>query len=288
MTVRSLLARGYDILFYAEVQTPFLDAVVLLAHARETTKERLLASFPDEVPPGVEAKFREYLDLRCTGVPVSYIRRTKEFYGLDFYVDERVLVPRPDTEVLVEKILQCVRAEPRLRRVHDACTGSGCIGIAVKSTAPALEVTASDISGPALEVAALNAERLLDGSFPAYRSDLLDTVPGTFDLIASNPPYLRDDEVRGLAKLGWREPPLALAGGRDGTDLAGRLIRSAPSRLSPGGWLVLEAAPLQMTKLFALMDQAGFHTIDVEQDLAGSGRVIAGRLDRPALVADNG
>src|SRR5208337_2364138 len=161
MTARSLLTQGYETLFYAEVQTPFLDALVLLAHAMETTKERLLASLPDEVPSGVEVSFRSFLDLRCSGVPVSYIRRTKEFYGLDFYVDERVLVPRPDTEVLVEKILWIVRSDPRLRRVLDACTGSGCIGISVKHTAPGLEVSTSDISTPALEVAALNADRIL-------------------------------------------------------------------------------------------------------------------------------
>jgi release factor glutamine methyltransferase len=285
MTGRSLLTQGYDTLFYAEVQTPFLDAVVLLAHAMETTKERLLASLPDEVPPDVETRFRGFLDLRCSGVPVSYIRRVKEFYGLDFYVDERVLVPRPDTEVLVEKVLQCVHADPRLRRVHDACTGSGCIGIAVKRTAPGLDVSASDISTGALEVAAVNAGRLLGAELPAFQSDLLESVPGSFDLIASNPPYLRDDEVADLRKLGWREPELALAGGRDGTALAERLIRAAPARLNPGGWLVLEAAPLQITKLFAFMDQAGFHTIDVEKDLAGSSRVIAGRLDPAAAVS---
>jgi release factor glutamine methyltransferase len=288
MTARSLLTQGYDTLFYAEVQTPFLDAVVLLAHAMETSKEKLLASLPDEVPPDAEARFKGFLDMRCTGVPVSYIRRVKEFYGLDFYVDERVLVPRPDTEVLVEKVLQVVHADPRLRRVHDACTGSGCIGIAVKRTAPDLDVSASDISTAALEVAAVNAGRLLGKSLLSFHSDLLESVPGSFDLIASNPPYLRDDEVADLRKLGWREPELALAGGKDGTSLAERLIRAAPARLNPGGWLVLEAAPLQITKLFALMDQAGFHTIDVEKDLAGSSRVIAGRLDMSAEVAGHG
>jgi len=278
MTFRALLTQGYDTLFYAEVQTPLLDAVVLLAHAMGVTKERLLASLPEEAPAGAEERFRGFLDLRCAGVPVSYIRRVKEFYGLEFYVDERVLVPRPDTEVLVEKVLQVVRADPSLRRVHDACTGSGCVAVSLKHAAPGLEMSASDISAPALQVAALNAERILGSPLPSFASDLLDSVPGSFDLIASNPPYLRDDEVEGLRKLGWREPELALAGGGDGTGLAQRLIRAAPARLNPGGWLMLEAAPQQITKLFALMDQAGFHTIDVEKDLAGASRVIAGRL----------
>jgi release factor glutamine methyltransferase len=207
-------------------------------------------------------------------------------------VDERVLVPRPDTETLVEKALQVVRADPRLRRVHDACTGSGCIAVALQHTLPALEVSASDISERALEVAAMNADRLLGAGgsdFGTFRSDLLESVPGTFDIIASNPPYLRDDEVSDLRKLGWREPELALAGGKDGTVLAQRLIRSAPSRLRTGGWLVLEAAPLQITRLFAFMDQAGFHSIDVENDLAGGNRVIAGRLDvSPPKAAGDG
>jgi len=282
MTNRDLLTQGYNTLFYAEVQTPLLDAVVLLGHAAGMTKEKLLAALPEEADPAAAERFQAFVDLRCSGVPVSYIRRVKEFYGLEFYVDERVLVPRPDTEVLVEKVLQVVRAEPGLRRVLDVCTGSGCIAVSLKHAAPELELSASDISADALEVAALNARRILGSRLPSFASDLLDSVPGSFDLIASNPPYLRDDEMEGLRKLGWREPELALAGGRDGTALAQRLIRDAPSRLSPGGWLMLEAAPQQINKLYAFMDQAGFRTIEVEKDLAGSSRVIAGRLPAAA------
>ena len=279
MTVRSLLKQGYDALFLAEVDTPLLDALILLAHAMGSTKERLMASLPDAVSAEAEETFRGLLDRRAGGIPVSYIVRLKEFYGLDFYVDERVLVPRPDTEVLVEKVLRVVRGDPRLRRIHDACTGSGCVAVALKSTVPALEVSASDISAPALEVAAANARAILGNVLPAFHSDLLDAVPGPLDIIASNPPYLRDEEVAGMRRMGWPEPELALAGGTDGTAVAERLIRAAPARLVPGGWLILEAAPPQFTKLYALMDQAGFHSIDVEKDLAGRDRVIAGRLD---------
>jgi release factor glutamine methyltransferase len=278
MTVRSLLAQGHNTLFFAEVDTPLLDALVLLAYALDATKEKVLAALPDPVDHGVEERFRGLVDRRCAGTPVSYIRRVKEFYGLEFYVDERVLVPRPDTEVLVEKVLQLVRSDPRLRRVHDACTGSGCVGISLKRAAPDLEVSASDISPAALEVAEMNARRILGGEFATFRSDLLDGVSGPFDVIAGNPPYLKDAEVKDMQALGWPEPELALRGGTDGTQLLARLIRSAPRRLAPGGWLLLEAAPPQFTRLYALMDQAGFHTIDIEKDLAGSNRVIAGRL----------
>jgi release factor glutamine methyltransferase len=282
MNVRTLLTQGYDTLFFAEIDTPLLDAVVLLAHALSTTKEKLLASMPEEADPDAAQLFRGFIDQRCRGIPVSYIRKIKEFYGLEFYVDERVLVPRPDTEVLVEKVLDVVRHDPRLQRVHDVGTGSGCVGIAIKRTVPHLTVSASDISASALEVAGRNAEQILGGALPSFRSDMLDAVPGTFDVIASNPPYLRDQEVSDMLRLGWPEPALALRGGEDGTDLAARLIRSAPARLASGGWLILEASAPQFTRLYALMDQAGFHSIDVEKDLAGRDRVIAGRLDRPA------
>lgn len=284
MTVRTLLRQGYDKLFLAEVDTPLLDTLLLLAFALESTKEKVLASLPEEVSPDVEKNFLSLLDRRSSGTPVSYIRKVKEFWGLEFYVDERVLVPRPDTEALVEKTLDVVRADPRLSTVHDACAGSGCIGIALQRTLPRLEVSASDLSADAGEVLGLNAEKLLGRRMDFFISDLLESVPGWFDVITANPPYLRDDEVESMRKIAWPEPEIALRGGRDGTALAERLIRAAPQKLAPSGWLVLEAAPRQFTKLFALMDQAGFHSIDVVQDMAGHDRVIAGRLG-PGLRA---
>jgi release factor glutamine methyltransferase len=165
--------------------------------------------------------------------------------------------------------------------VHDACTGSGCVGISVKRAAPELEVSASDISLDALEVASMNARRILGAELAVFRSDLLDDISGPFDVIAGNPPYLKDAEVKDMQALGWPEPELALRGGVDGTQLSARLIRAAPRLLAPGGWLLLEASPPQFNRLYALMDQAGFHTIDVEKDLGGANRVIAGRLSPP-------
>jgi release factor glutamine methyltransferase len=278
MTLRELLTKGYRTLFLAEVDTPFLDAVVLLAFVMGTTKEKLLSSLPDAAGASVEHRYRETLDKRCAGAPVSYIRRAKEFYGLEFYVDERVLVPRPDTETVVERVLSLTRSDPRIKDVHDACTGSGCIAIALKRTDPELRVSASDISAQASEVFAMNAERLLGGGIPFYPSDLLEGVPGIFDVISANPPYLSDDEVRGMSRLGWPEPEISLRGGRNGTETAARLIKGAPRKLRPGGWLVLEAAPEQQLRLYALMDQAGFRNLAVDRDLSGKARVIWGAI----------
>jgi release factor glutamine methyltransferase len=278
MTFRSLLRQGSSALLLAEVDTPVLDALVLLAFAADITKERLLARLPDAVEPGTEERYRSLLDKRSEGTPVSYIRRCKEFHGLEFYVDERVLVPRPDTETLVERALDILRAEPRLLRVHDACAGSGCVGISLKRAEPRLQVSASDVSPDAGEVLAVNAERLLADPLPFFLSDLLAEVPGEFDLIAANPPYLNEAEVADMRRVGWPEPALALLGGAEGTEIAERLIRSAPGSLADRGWLALEAAPPQLVRLTAVMAEAGFIDVAVDRDLGGRERVIAGRL----------
>lgn len=289
MTARELIGDGYRALFLAEVDTPYLDTVVLLAHAAGLSKEKLLASLPEEIDAAAEERFRASLDRRAAGTPVSYIRRAKEFYGLEFYVDERVLVPRPDTETLVERVLAVARSDPGIRRVHDACTGSGCVGITLQKVAPHLAVSASDISPQAAEVFRINCQRILGRLLPFMASDLLEGLPaGSFDLIAANPPYLSNGEVDNLARMGWPEPEISLRGGERGTELAARLIRGAGSRLRAGGWLVIEAAPDQFTRLHALMDQAGFRGIEVDRDLAGRERVISGSFLPAACCSEEG
>ncbi len=278
MTVARALQQGKSLLFYAEVETPLLDATVLLSEALGTSKESLLASLPDPVSEQGWQRYKDFLDMRCSGLPVSYIRRRKEFFSLVFYVDERVLVPRPDTELLVEEALRILEAEPGLKRVHDACTGSGCVAVAVKHSRPDLEVSASDNDGEALEVAAFNAKCLLAvGSrkpIRLYRSDLLSRVPGRYDLITANPPYLTDGEVDNLKKVGWPEPEAALRGGPDGMDLLTRLIRQAPAKLRSPGHLLLEADPKQMEALGTALTDQGFSDVAVSADLSGRRRVI--------------
>ena len=279
MTVRSLLAQGCDTLAVARVDTPVLDATLLLAHALGATKEKLLAALPDDVTEEAAESFHRMIERRRDGVPVSYIRGIKEFYGLTFRVDERVLVPRPDTEVLVDTALALAEAQPGIGRVLDACTGSGCIAVALAACAPRLEVHASDISADALVVANENALSLLGRGIPLHHCDLLDGVPGRFDMIVSNPPYLSTAEVDAMRAARWPEPTLALEGGVSGTEIAARLIAAAPGRLEPDGWLLLEAAPGELGSLGAAMTAAGFARIEVRQDLAGRDRVILGRLD---------
>jgi len=282
ITVQAALQRGQSTLFYAEVETPLLDATVLLGEALGLSKEQLLARPETPVQEEGWRRFQEFLDRRCRGIPVSYIRRKKEFFSLEFYVDERVLVPRPDTEALVEEALRLLdqrlgdsRREALL--VHDACTGSGCVAIALQHSRPGLLVSASDISPGAEEVFRLNCRRLLDRELPFHRSNLLEQVAGPYDLITANPPYLRDVEVEGMRKVGWPEPREALAGGSDGTSLLAALIRQAPARLAPRGFLLLEADPPQALFVRQRLLAAGFQEVEVVPDLAGRPRVIRGR-----------
>jgi len=278
MTVGGALNQGKERLFYAEVDTPMLDATLLLSEALGTSKERLLASLPDPLDTDRWQRYCGLLDLRCAGQPVSYIRRKKEFFSLEYYVDPRVLVPRPDTEVLVEEALAVLESNPLVQRVHDACTGSGCIAIALKHSFPTVRVSGSDISREALQVAADNARRLLpEYRIRLYRSDLLARIPGRYDLITANPPYLTDGEVENMEKIGWPEPALALRGGADGTDLLSRLICQAPRKLRAGGYLLLEAAPAQMPLLERELIDRGYREITVIPDLAGRERVIRAR-----------
>jgi len=277
ITVEAALRRGQSTLFYAEVETPLLDAAVLLGEALGRSKEQLLAGPEEPVDEQALRRFEEFLDRRCRGIPVSYIRRKKEFYSLEFFVDERVLVPRPDTEALVEEALRLSGAEPAPRRVHDACTGCGCVAVALQHSRPELQVSASDLSAGAEEVFRRNCRALLGRELPFTRSDLLAAVAGPFDLITANPPYLKDREVDDMKKVGWPEPEGALRGGPEGTSLLGRLIRQAPARLAPEGWLLLEADPGQMPFLRQRLLLCGFRDVEVLPDLAGRPRVIRGR-----------
>jgi release factor glutamine methyltransferase len=277
ITVQSALQRGQSTLFYAEVDTPLLDATVLLSEAMGVSKEHLLASPEAGLDEESWLRYQGFLERRCSGTPVSYIRRKKEFFSLEFYVDERVMVPRPDTEVLVEEALRLAELHPEIRRVHDACTGSGCVAVALQHARPDLEVSASDLCPGAEEVFRLNCRRILGRELPFSRSDLLSGVSGLFDLITANPPYLKDGEVDNMKKIGWPEPEQALRGGPDGTRLAARLIRLAPARLAPGGFIALEADPAQMGLLRQRLGLAGFRDIALVPDLAGRMRVIAAR-----------
>jgi release factor glutamine methyltransferase len=304
LSIREALREGTARLGKAAIGSPSLDASLLLAKALGTDRARLILIDQGALPDEARHRFEGFLERRLEGECVAYILGHKEFRGLDFLVNPGVLVPRPDTETLVDAALEKIRRRsagtatetPAETRLLDLCTGSGAIAVALKHERPGLEVWAADISGEALETAKTNAARLLSMKTPAGRSggeetegpgyagirfvesDLFTCIPGRFHLIVSNPPYVPSGELETLAPEVRREPPLALDGGWDGLCLIRPLIGAAPEHLYPGGSLFIEADPRQMAAIVILLEKRGFKDIQTYRDLSGKERVISATM----------
>jgi release factor glutamine methyltransferase len=252
---RRLRAAGSD--------TPRLDAELLLMRALGTTREDLVRRGDEPLPIAVEREFERLMERRIAHEPVAYILGWKAFRNLELMVDDRVLIPRPDTETLVD---QAFGYAPLHGRVHDVGTGSGAVALALKDERPDLSVTASDLSPGAVDVARANAERLgIDVAI-----DVCDGVPpGDYDLVVANLPYVREDEWDSLPPdIREYEPRSALVSGADGLDA----IRALVAQARPGSLLALEHAPTQAEAVRALLVDARS-----ERDLAGRERVTVGR-----------
>lgn len=275
MTVRDALQQGVSEL-RESTETPYLDAMVLLGYVSHRRTEQVIASFPDEVGPDDLLSFRKCIERRRMGQPVAYIRGVKEFYGIEFHVDSRALIPRPESELLVDLAIELVDGDPSLRRVHDCCTGSGCVAIALKHERPGLAISASDVSQTALDVFRINSSRILGEILPVYESNLLCSVPGTYGLIIANPPYLSIAEVNSLSAKGWPEPRSALEGGALGSEITERLVSESVRSLSPGGHLVVETAATLAGRLAEKFVQCGFSNTRITVDLAGRQRIVSG------------
>jgi release factor glutamine methyltransferase len=287
MTVREAMMEGKRTLRFpclnAQITTPDLDASLLLAEAMQLSKEELITRGEEPLTSDVHKKYIELLKRRTGGECVAYILGKKEFRGLEFFVNKSVLVPRPDTELLVEAILKkwgnsaCAGKEPK--RVLDLCTGSGAIAISLKHEMPGLEVWATDISAEALEIAMANARRhQLAESIRFYQGHLFESLPTglTFHAIVSNPPYIPSDEIARLPPEVQGEPRLALDGGKDGLEIIQEIITHTPDYLEPGGILLLEAAPEQMKSISATLEKNRFINIKTYYDLSQMERAIEG------------
>jgi release factor glutamine methyltransferase len=252
-----------------------LDAQMLVLHAlRRPVHDRawLLLHSDTAVPALAQNWLDKAMHRRLTGEPVAYITGHKEFYGLDLHVDARVLVPRPDTETLVDWALEILTPMPHAS-VVDLGTGSGAIALALKHSLPTLQVQAVDYSPGAIAVAQGNAQRLnLEVGF--HQGSWLAGIPGPLDAIVSNPPYIRDDDEH-LPAL-RHEPRQALTAGVDGLDDIHTIVAQARERLRSGGWLLLEHGYDQGPAVCALLETAGFAQIQSRSDLAGIARCSGG------------
>lgn len=255
-------------------ETPRLDAEVLLAHTLGWSRARVLSRLQETITDETLHQFRTLTLRRAAREPVAYLVGRKEFYGLEFVVDRRVLVPRPETETLVDAALEWAQQRPAPLVIADVGTGSGCIAVALAVHLPQAHIYAIDLSCEALAVARQNVMRYhVDARVTLLTGDLLAPLPQPVDLLVSNPPYTILAEVDTGVRM--HEPHVALDGGCDGLAVYRRLLAAAPTALRPGGALMLEIGATQAGAVVALAQQAlPGAIVRVRQDLAGRDRVV--------------
>ncbi len=276
-TISELLRQAAVQLRHAGAESPRLDAEVLLANRLGCERLFLYTHIGDGLDEAVKEQFLADLRKRERREPLAYITGHKEFMGYDFLTPPGVLIPRPDTESVVETALELLGRYPadQVPAVLDLCTGSGAIGISLALEHPKSRVTLSDISNKAITVSTKNAERL-KAQVQVVQTDLLEGH-GVYTLIVSNPPYIPAADIDTLQPeiAGW-EPRLALDGGEDGYAVYDRIIREAGEHLIPGGALVLEAGDGQSGALLAMLARCGFVDSGSRTDLTGTARAVFG------------
>lgn len=259
-----------------------LEAQLLLAHALGCSRMELYIGFDKPLGEGELAAYRQLIQRRLAGEPVAYLVSEHEFWGLALWVDPSVLVPRPDTETLVEIALatRADRAAPC--RILDLCTGSGAIAIAVAKELPAAQVIATEISPPAVALARRNVERhSLASRVEVRQGDLWAPVAGeNFDVVVANPPYISTTMIASLPAEVRREPVLALDGGADGLTFYDRICGAARNHLNPGGALIVEHGFDQADAVRARFEAAGFENVSLVHDLGKNPRVTWGVYGR--------
>lgn len=276
MNYRKLYETGKDRLEKAGIQEAALDARLLLEEICGTDRNTLLVHGDRAVTEEEETQFRIFIERRSTHEPLQQITGWQEFMGLRFSVTEDVLVPRQDTETLVEEVMRYLRDG---MEILDVCTGSGCILLSLLRYSNGCRGVGCDISEKALAVAGQNAKELgISAQF--IQSDLFESIEGRFEYIVSNPPYIRKDMIPTLMEeVRDHEPLIALDGGEDGLDFYRKITREATEHLYSGGMLFFEIGYDQGETVKLLMEEEGYEEVTVSQDLAGLDRVVYGTFN---------
>ena len=275
-TYKEVLEDGIHLLDAAAIEEAGLDAWLLLEYAANINRAWYYAHMDEILDKKTESRYLEMCAKRAQHIPLQHITGRAYFMGYEFCVDERVLVPRQDTEVLVETALTHLK-DSRSPKILDMCTGSGCIGISIQSFCSNTQVTAADISEDALKVAQKNAK---ENQVPVefVHSDLFKEISGSYDMIVSNPPYIPSKVIETLMpEVRDHEPIKALDGKEDGLYFYRRITEESVAYLKPGGYLLYEIGHDQGEAVSSYMRENGFDEIEVIRDLAGLDRVVRGR-----------
>lgn len=283
MKIKDVLNKGINLVTNKEIEDVNFKARIILANLLDKSKEYLMIHDDEEINDRLAKIYFEKMEKINNGIPLQYITNHQEFMGYDFYVDENVLIPQPDTENLVEEVIQLTEKIDKERyekkTILDMCTGSGAIGI---SLAKILDknylIYASDVSKEALKVAEDNSNRLM-ANVLFIESNLFKKISNLykFDIIVSNPPYIETKVIEGLSKEVKNEPMLALDGGKDGLDFYREISKEAYSYLNEGGFLAFEIGYDQRESVSKLLEENGYKNIYSRKDLSGNDRVVVGQ-----------
>ena len=276
MTYKQALEKGIKILEAERIIDARIDAWYLLSYVSQLTKAKYFLVQNEEIDELTLFKYKEALLKRAEHVPLQHITGEQEFMGINFWVNEHVLIPRQDTETLVEEAL---KVTPSGSHVLDLCTGSGCVIISLVVLGQGIIGAGIDISDEALAVARDNGNRLAPGRIDFIKGNLWNPVLGKYNTIVSNPPYIPTEDIKGLAEeVKDHEPLIALDGAEDGLFFYRQIVGHAAEYLASDGWLLVEIGFDQGPDVYALFVENGFKDIEVVKDLAGNNRVVKGHL----------
>ena len=279
MTIREALTKGMIILKSNNIETPKLKARLLLQYILKKDRQYLIVYDNKEIDKKEQWEYFVNIEKIANGVPLQHITHTQEFMKMDFFVNENVLIPRPDTEILVEEVINLAKKIDN-PRILDLCTGSGAIAISIAKNVPSAEVLAIDISEKALEVAKKNAHRL-QAKVKFKKSNLFSNIGKMkFDIIVSNPPYIKKTDIKLLSNEVQKEPEIALDGGYDGLDFYRKISNQAIDYLKFGSYLCFEIGYDQKEDVTEIIKNTKhFNNIYCKKDLFGNDRVIVTKVN---------
>ena len=274
MTIKQAITKGMIMLKSNNVESPKLKARLLLQYVLDKPRQYIIVYDNKEIDKQQQWQYFVNIEKLTKGIPLQHITHRQEFMKMDFFVDENVLIPRPDTEILVEEVIK-IAQKYNSPRILDLCTGSGAIAISLKKFVPNADITAVDISEKALEIAQKNAEKL-EAKINFVKSDLFDKLDNKkFDIIVSNPPYIRKDEIKKLSEEVQKEPKIALDGGEDGLDFYRIITEQAINYLKTGSFLCFEIGYNQKNDVIKIIeDEQNYKNIYCKKDLYGNDRII--------------
>ena len=274
MTIKQAITKGMIMLKSNNVESPKLKARLLLQYVLDKPRQYIIVYDNKEIDKQQQWQYFVNIEKLTKGIPLQHITHRQEFMKMDFFVDENVLIPRPDTEILVEEVIK-IAQKYNSPRILDLCTGSGAIAISLKKFVPNADITAVDISEKALEIAQKNAEKL-EAKINFVKSNLFDKLDNKkFDIIVSNPPYIRKDEIKKLSEEVQKEPKIALDAGEDGLDFYRIIAEQAINYLKTGSFLCFEIGYNQKNDVIKIIeDEQNYKNTYCKKDLYGNDRII--------------